>query len=96
MPVLRTDGELSKDIFASWEISSRFIHIASFHLSDENEISFQSPLIGDNSLNASIVLVRICFGLEGKSKSEQFSFDWISEKVMSSLKNVFKSPETFL
>ena len=39
-------------------------------------------------------LVRICLALEERSQSEGFSFDWTSEKAMSSLNSIFKTAET--
>ena len=39
-------------------------------------------------------LVQLCLVLEERSIEEGFSFDWTSEKALSSLNSIFKSPET--
>ena len=62
---------------------------------DENvDINPQSSLIGGDSLIDSMGLVQICLALEERSQSDGFSFDWTSEKAMSSLNSVFKTAET--
>ena len=58
------------------------------------EIYPHSALVGANFLVDSMSLVQICLALEERSQSEGFSFDWTSEKAMSSLNSVFKTPET--
>jgi len=63
-------------------------------LDDKIEISPQSSLIGGASLIDSMGLVQICLALEERSHSQGFSFDWTSEKAMSSLNSIFKTPET--
>jgi len=63
-------------------------------LEDSVEINPQSPLVGGSSLIDSMGLVQICLALEERSQSEGFSFDWTSEKAMSSLNSIFKTPET--
>ena len=60
----------------------------------EIHIEPQSPLIGGKSLIDSMVLVQICLALEDKSHSEGFLFDWTSEKAMSTLTSIFKTPKT--
>lgn len=52
---------------------------------DENSELINS---GIDSMN----LVQICLALEEKSLIEGFSFDWTSEKAISSLNSIFKSP----
>ena len=47
-----------------------------------------------NSGIDSMNLVQICLALEEKSIIDGFSFDWTSEKAMSSLNSIFKSPAT--
>ena len=63
-------------------------------LEDKIDINPQSPLVGGSSLVDSMALVQICLALEERSQSEGFSFDWTSEKAMSSLNSIFKTPET--
>ena len=58
------------------------------------DIAPDSPLVGGGSLIDSMALVQICLALEEKSQSGGFSFDWTSEKAMSSLNSIFKSPES--
>ena len=63
-------------------------------LEDVVDINPQSFLIGGGSIIDSMGLVQICLALEERSQSEGFSFDWTSEKAMSSLNSIFKTPET--
>jgi acyl carrier protein len=53
-----------------------------------------SPLVGSGSLVDSMGLVQMCLALEEKSEELGFSFDWTSEKAMSSLQSVFRTPRT--
>ena len=43
---------------------------------------------GIDSMN----LVQICLALEEKSNNDGFDFDWTSEKAMSSMNSIFKTP----
>ena len=43
---------------------------------------------GIDSMN----LVQICLALEEKSNDDGFDFDWTSEKAMSSMNSIFKTP----
>ena len=61
---------------------------------DEIEIKTNTPLIGGNSIVDSMGLVQTCIALEDKSQEHGFNFDWTSEKAMSSMSSVFKSPLT--
>ncbi len=62
---------------------------------DENiQLNPSSPLIGKNSRIDSMNLVQICISLEEKSQDDGFNFDWTSEKAMSSLNSIFKTPTT--
>ena len=61
---------------------------------EDIDINSQSSLIGGNSSIDSMGLVQICLALEERSQSEGFSFDWTSEKAMSSLNSIFKTVET--
>jgi len=64
-------------------------------LMDEDlQLLDDSPLVGGNSLIDSMSLVQICLALEERSLLDNFHFDWTSEKAMSSLNSIFKSPET--
>ena len=51
-------------------------------------------LIGGDSCIDSMNLVQICIALEDRSKKDNFEFDWTSEKAMSTLNSIFKTPET--
>ena len=61
---------------------------------DDIEINDQSELVGGGSSLDSMGLVQLCLVLEERSIEEGFSFDWTSEKALSSLNSIFKSPET--
>ena len=50
-------------------------------------------LNGDNNLD-SMAIVQLCIALEDKSKSFGFDFDWTSEKAMSSMNSIFKTPKS--
>ena len=63
-------------------------------LDEDIVINQQSSLIGGNSSIDSMGLVQICLALEERSQSEGFSFDWTSEKAMSSLNSIFKTADT--
>ena len=63
-------------------------------LEGDTDINPQSSLIGGNSSIDSMGLVQICLALEERSQSEGFSFDWTSEKAMSSLNSIFKTAES--
>ena len=58
-------------------------------LGEEFNIDDKSPLIGGDSNIDSMNLVQICLALEEKSTKENFSFDWTSEKAMSTISSVF-------
>ena len=53
-----------------------------------------SPLIGGNSIIDSMNLVQICIALEEKAQEDGFDFDWTSEKAMSTLNSIFRSPKS--
>ena len=42
----------------------------------------------------SMVLVQLCIALEDIANKEGFNFDWTSEKAMSKLNSILKSPKT--
>tara|TARA_B100000579_G_C22427050_1_gene663475 strand:- start:25 stop:300 length:276 start_codon:yes stop_codon:yes gene_type:complete len=74
--------------------SADLIEIIKSVVEQEIDIDSQSPLVGGNSLIDSMGLVQLCLALEERSQSEGFSFDWTSEKAMSSLNSIFKTPGT--
>ena len=61
---------------------------------EDIEINEQTQLVGGGSSLDSMGLVQLCLVLEEKSLEEGFSFDWTSEKALSSLNSIFKSPES--
>ncbi len=63
-------------------------------IDDEISLSKDTPLIGGESSIDSMNLVQICIELEEKANYEGFQFDWTSEKAMSILNSIFKTPET--
>ena len=65
-------------------------------LDSDVDIAPEMPLVGGSSPIDSMSLVQICLALEDKSHSDGFLFDWTSEKAMSSLNSIFKTPETLV
>ena len=74
--------------------NEELIDVIKFTVDEDVDINPQSSLIGGDSLIDSMGLVQICLALEERSQSEGFSFDWTSEKAMSSLNSIFKTAET--
>ena len=62
--------------------------------SDNIQMSVDSHLIGSNSMVDSMGLVQTCIALEDKSQEHGFNFDWTSEKAMSTLNSIFRSPKS--
>ena len=60
----------------------------------ETELNENTPLVGGLSSIDSMSLVQICIYLEEKADIDGFEFDWTSEKAMSSINSVFKTPKT--
>ena len=58
------------------------------------EVCKDTPLVGINSIIDSMSLVQLCLALEEKATDYGFEFDWTSEKAMSSVNSVFRTPET--
>ena len=56
---------------------------------NENSLILNS----DNNLD-SMALVQLCIALEEKSNSLGFDFDWTSEKAMSSMNSIFRTPKS--
>lgn len=63
-------------------------------LDEDLQLEANSSLIGGSSLIDSMGLVQICLALEERSLLDDFEFDWTSEKAMSSLNSIFKTPKT--
>ena len=61
---------------------------------DQVYIDPNSSLVGGDSPIDSMGLVQICLALEERSQLDGFTFDWTSEKAMSSINSIFKSLET--
>ncbi len=59
-----------------------------------SEINEDSRLVGGNI--DSMGLVQLCIALEEKAIDLGFEFDWTSEKAMSSMNSVFRSPKSLL
>ena len=74
--------------------SIELINIIKNIIQEEMNIEENSPLVGGDSLIDSMNLVQICIALEDKSLEDGFEFDWTSEKAMSSLNSVLKTPKT--
>ncbi len=74
--------------------SEELIDVIKGVVDEDIDINPQSSLIGGDSSIDSMGLVQICLALEERSQSEGFSFDWTSEKAMSSLNSIFKTAET--
>ena len=73
---------------------NELINIIKDILQEDLELNTDSELIGGSSSIDSMNLVQICLALEEKSSEEGFEFDWTSEKAMSSINSIFKSPQT--
>ena len=61
---------------------------------DDIEINANSNLVGGNSMLDSMGLVQTCIALEDKSQEHGFNFDWTSEKAMSTMSSVFRTPSS--
>ena len=59
-----------------------------------SEINEDSALVGGNI--DSMALVQLCIALEEKAIELGFEFDWTSEKALSSMNSVFRSPKSLL
>ena len=58
------------------------------------ELTEESSFVGGESSLDSMSLVQLCLALEEKSADFNFLFDWTSEKAMSSMNSIFKTPKT--
>ena len=61
---------------------------------DDIKINANSNLVGGNSMLDSMGLVQTCIALEDKSREHGFDFDWTSEKAMSTMSSVFRTPSS--
>ena len=64
--------------------------------SDNSKISLDknSIILGGDYNFDSMALVQLCISLEEKSNKFGFDFDWTSEKAMSSMNSIFRTPLT--
>jgi len=62
--------------------------------SSHQRIDLDSHLVGPGSEIDSMSLVQICLALEEEADKINASFDWTSEKAMSQLNSIFKSPRS--
>jgi len=74
--------------------SESLIELINSLIDEDLQLQEHSTLIGGDSVIDSMTLVQICLALEEKSIKDNFQFDWTSEKAMSSLNSIFKSPYT--
>ena len=74
--------------------SQELISLIKNFLNEEIELEENTPLIGGLSSIDSMNLVQICLALEEQSEADGFDFDWRSERAMSSLNSIFKTPQT--
>ena len=61
---------------------------------EKNNLNSATPLVGPNSTMDSMSIVQLFLALEEKASEIGFDFDWTSEKAMSSMNSIFKSPQT--
>ena len=61
---------------------------------EKNNLNSSTPLVGPNSTMDSMSIVQLFLALEEKASEIGFDFDWTSEKAMSSMNSIFKSPQT--
>jgi acyl carrier protein len=56
-------------------------------------LSADSSLVGGEAVIDSMGLVQLCLALEEKASENGFDFDWTSEKAMSAMHSIFKTPK---
>ena len=61
---------------------------------EKNKLNSSTPLVGPESSMDSMSIVQLFLALEEKASEFGFDFDWTSEKAMSSMNSIFKSPKT--
>ncbi len=74
--------------------TEEILDIIKASIDDDIEINANSNLVGGNSMLDSMGLVQTCIALEDKSQEHGFSFDWTSEKAMSTMSSVFRTPSS--
>jgi acyl carrier protein len=77
-----TNSEISKHILES---------IGRLVQGRVDEITEDTPLIGDGSVLDSMSLVELCLSLEDLSDDLGFLFDWTSEVAMSRSRSMFRT-----
>ena len=75
--IFKTVLDVAKEVHLDAEIS-------------EN-ITKDTPLVGNASLLDSMALVQLCLALEDKAQEIGFEFDWTSETAMSKSKGMYRS-----
>ena len=76
--------------------TEEILDIIKASIDDDIEINANSNLVGGNSMLDSMGLVQTCIALEDKSQEHGFNFDWTSEKAMSTMSSVFKTPSSLV
>ena len=76
--------------------TEEILDIIKASMDDDIEINANSNLVGGNSMLDSMGLVQTCIALEDKSKEHGFNFDWTSEKAMSTMSSVFRTPSSLV
>ncbi len=61
---------------------------------EKNNLNSSTPLVGPESSLDSMSIVQLFLALEEKASEFGFDFDWTSEKAMSAMNSIFKSPKT--
>ena len=61
---------------------------------EKNNLTSSTLLVGPESSLDSMAIVQLFLALEEKASEFGFDFDWTSEKAMSSMNSIFKSPIT--
>ena len=61
---------------------------------EKNKLTSSTLLVGPESSLDSMAIVQLFLALEEKASEFGFDFDWTSEKAMSSMNSIFKSPIT--
>lgn len=72
--------------------AAKVLKILTDIIDDPNfDITEESPLVGHSTYIDSMTLVQLCIKLEEESLKLDFTFDWTSEKAMSSMSSIFKN-----
>ena len=61
---------------------------------EKKVLNNSTSLLGPNSNIDSMAIVQLFLALEEKALDFNFEFDWTSEKAMSSMNSIFKSPDS--